>query len=122
MSIQQCLIIIKPDGLVKSLTGDIIMALSEAKLKIVGAKIVKVSKEHAEKHYAELKEKKPHVFEETINYITGKYHTDRVMALVYHGEDAIEKIRQICGSTNPEEAHPVSIRGRYGRINSKTGV
>ena len=122
MAIQQCLVIIKPDGLIKSLTGDIIMALSEAKLKIVGAKIVKVSKEHAKKHYAELKGKKPHIYEGTINYITGKYHTDRVMALIYHGEDAIQKIRQICGSTNPEEAHPTSIRGRYGRINSKTGV
>jgi len=42
--------------------------------------------------------------------------------LVYHGEDAIKKIREIVGSTNPEEANPVSIRGKYGRINSKTKV
>jgi len=129
MAIQQCLIIIKPDGLVKSLTGNIITELSEANLKIVGAKIVKVSRELAEKHYSDWKERKkeviakePEVFENLINYITGKYHTDRVFALVYHGEDAIEKIREICGSTNPEKAHPTSIRGKYGRINSKTNV
>jgi nucleoside-diphosphate kinase len=120
--VQQCLVIIKPDGIVKSITGDIIMALSQAKLKIVGAKIVKVTRDHAEKHYASLKERKPHIFEATMEYITGKYHTDRVMALVYHGPNAIEKIREICGSTNPEDAHPTSIRGRYGRIHSKTGV
>lgn len=119
---QQCLVIIKPDGLVKSLTGSIITTLSETKLKIVGAKIVKVSKELAEKHYSELKVKKPHVFEGTINYITGKYHTDRVLALVYQGENAIDKIREICGPTNPEEASPISIRGKFGRIHSKTGV
>ena len=45
--IQQSLVIIKPDGLVKSLTGNIITTLSETKLKIVGAKVAKVSKEFA---------------------------------------------------------------------------
>jgi len=119
---EQCLIIIKPDGLVKSITGNIISALSETKLKIVGAKIVSVSRELAEKHYAELKKKKPKVFANTISYITGAFHTNRVLALVYSGENAITKVREIVGATNPEEANPISIRGKYGRINSKTGV
>ena len=124
MKDQQCLVIIKPDGIVKSLTGNIISAFSETKLKIVGAKIVKTSekKEHVEKHYAELKIKKPHVFEGTIQYMTGKFHTDRVLVLVYQGENAIDKIRVICGPTNPEEAGPTTIRGKYGRIHSKTNV
>lgn len=122
MKTQQCLVIIKPDGLVKSLTGDIIMALSATKLKIVGAKIVKATREHLEKHYSDLKQKKPHIYEGTIDYMSGKYHTDRVLALVYQGENAIEKIREVCGATNPEEAHPTTIRGRYGRVHSKTGI
>jgi len=131
MVVEQCLIIIKPDGLIKSLTGNIISVLSETKLKIVGARILKVSRELAEKHYSELKgnqikkhgeEKGTQIFENTVNYIMGKYHTERVMVLVYHGEDAIAKIREIVGKTNPEEAHVISIRGKYGRINSKTGV
>jgi nucleoside-diphosphate kinase len=131
MVTEQCLIIIKPDGLVKSLTGNIISVLSETKLKIVGARILKVSRELAEKHYSKLKERqsKKHgekrgaeIFENTVNYIMGKYHTDRVMVLVYQGEDAIAKIRELVGKTNPEEADAVSIRGKYGRINSKTGV
>ncbi|MEM4625459.1 MAG: nucleoside-diphosphate kinase [Candidatus Pacearchaeota archaeon] len=120
--IEQCLVIIKPDGLVKSLTGNIITALSETKLKIVGAKIVSVSRELAEKHYAHLKDKDSKIFEGTIDYIMGKYHTNRVLALVYHGEDAISKVRSICGPANPEEAHPTTIRGRYGRVHSKTGI
>lgn len=131
MAIQQCLVIIKPDGLVKSLTGNIITALSETKFKIIGAKVVSVSKELAEKHYSELRqrliqkfgqEKGDQRFEDVIKYIQGHYHTNRVLAMVYEGENAIETIRKLAGSTNPEEAEPTTIRGRYGRINSKTDV
>ena len=131
MAVQQCLVLIKPDGLVKSLTGNIITALSETKLKIVATKIVKVSREFAEAHYSELRqnqikkhgEKKGNeIFESTLKYIQGEFHTDRVFALVYEGEDAIAKIREIAGATNPEKAEPTTIRGRYGRINSETGV
>jgi len=123
MAVQQCLVIIKPDGLVKSLTGNIITALSETKLKIVGAKVIKVPRELAEQHYEGLKENKgEEIFQGTIDYLMGKYHTDRVLALVYHGENAIEKVRVLAGETNPESAHPVSIRGKYGRINSMTKV
>jgi len=127
----QCLVLIKPDGLVKSLTGNIISALSETKGKIVGAKIIKVSRELAEKHYGELKESKikkhgvekgTAIYEGTLKYLQGEFHTDRVLALVYEGEEIIARIRELAGSTNPEEAEPISIRGKYGRINSKTGV
>ena len=122
MADQSCLVLIKPDGLVKSLTGFILTELSETKLKIIGAKVVSVSKELAEKHYAELKEKKPQIFENVLKYIQGEFHTNRVLALVYYGKDAIPKIREIAGKTNPEEAEPTTIRGKFGRIHSKTGV
>ena len=115
--IQQTLVLIKPDGLKKSLTGNILTRLSETKLDIVGAKIVKVSRELAEEHYAALKDKP--FFGELIKYIMGEYHKKKVMALVYWGEDTIGKVREICGETNPEEADAVSIRGAYGRITTK---
>jgi nucleoside-diphosphate kinase len=109
------LVIIKPDGLKKSLTGNILSRLSETKLRIIGAKVVIVSEELAHKHYAHLKEQ--HFYPELIKYITGKLHGEnRVMALIYWGKEAIDKVRQIVGATNPEEADPVSIRGAYGRI------
>ncbi len=112
--IEQTLILIKPDGLKKSLTGNILTRLSETKLDIIGAKIVKVSRELAEEHYEGLREKP--FFEELVRYIMGEYHKKKVMALVYWGENAITKVRDICGKTNPEEADAVSIRGAYGRI------
>jgi len=115
MAVEQTLVLIKPDGLRKSLTGNILSRLSEAKLVIIGARVVKVSKELAESHYGHLREKP--FFDELIRYLMGEIHdTRRVMALVYHGEGAIGKIREIVGETNPEEANPVSIRGAYGRI------
>lgn len=114
---QQTLVLIKPDGLKKSLTGNVLTRLSETKLDIVAAKIVKVSRELAAKHYEHMKDKP--FFEELLKYIMGEYHKKKVMALVYWGEDAITKVRNICGATNPEEADPVSIRGAYGRITTK---
>ncbi|MGE5197065.1 MAG: nucleoside-diphosphate kinase [Deltaproteobacteria bacterium] len=115
---QAALILIKPDGLKKSLTGNILTRLSETKLEIVAAKMVRVSRELAEEHYCHLKDKP--FFDELIKYLRGELHNRRkVMALVYWGEEAIAKCRQISGATNPEEADPTSIRGSYGRITTK---
>lgn len=119
MDVQQAtLVLIKPDGLKKSLTGNILTRLSETKLEIVAAKIVKVSKELATQHYVHLKDKP--FFEELLCYLMGELHDRRkAMAVVYWGEDAIAKVRALAGATNPEEADPVSIRGAYGRITTK---
>lgn len=131
MVYEKTLVLIKPDGIIKDLIGTIINDLSSARLKIIGAKIVKVSKELAEKHYCDLKcnlstkfgeDKGCKIYTEIINYLQGKYHADRVLALVYAGEDAIQKIRKIAGETNPEKAEPNSIRGKYGRVNSKIEI
>jgi len=116
MKIQQTLVLIKPDGLVKSLTGNIITELSNTGLIIVGSKIVQVTRELAEEHYQHLREEK--FFDELIKYIMGEYHVKRVLALVYHGKDAITNVREVIGETNPEKAKPTTIRGKYGRITS----
>ncbi len=109
------LVIIKPDGLKKSLTGNVLSRLSETKLKIIGAKVIMVSRELADKHYEHLKHEP--FYPELKKYITGELHGDnRVMALIYWGPGALNKVRAIAGATNPEEADPVSIRGAYGRI------
>lgn len=111
---QKTLVLIKPDGLNKSLTGNVLTRLSETKLEIVASRIVKVSRELAAEHYILLKDKP--FYNDLLKYLMGEYHKKKVMALVYWGEEAITKVRQICGATNPEEADPVSIRGAYGRI------
>lgn len=111
------LVIIKPDGLQKSLTGNVLTRLSEAQLVIIAAKVKCVSRELAEAHYCHMKDRP--FFEDIVRYLMGEFHTKRAMALVYYGEDAIKKVRKICGATNPEEAAPGTIRGSYGRITTK---
>ncbi len=117
---QYTLVIIKPDALVKSLTGNILTRLSEAKLRIIAAKVVKVSRELAEKHYSHLLDKP--FFNDLYDYFSGKTYGpeyERILAFVYEGEDAILRVRKIAGATNPLEADPTTIRGAYGRINKK---
>ncbi len=118
--IENTLVIVKPDGLKKSLTGNILTKLAEARFMIIGAKVLRVSRPLAEQHYQHLKDKP--FFKDLIDYIQGKpYGPDfeRVMALVYKGPNAIKRIREIAGATNPEEADSVSIRGAFGRITTK---
>ncbi|MDD5355276.1 MAG: nucleoside-diphosphate kinase [Candidatus Omnitrophica bacterium] len=118
MKDEATLILIKPDGLIKSLTGNILTRLSETKLEIVAAKMVRVSKKLAEEHYKHLKNEP--FFDDIIKYITGELHKrKKVMALVYWGPEAISKVRQLAGATNPEQADATSIRGSYGRITTK---
>jgi nucleoside-diphosphate kinase len=116
---EQTLVLIKPDALKLSLTGYILSQFSEfhTGLRFAGAKIVHVSQMLAEEHYAEHRGK--HFYPSLIEYIMGKPHYPagpnrrRVVALVYSGPDAVKKIRDIAGPTNPHVARekvPGSIR------------
>ena len=119
MKKQQTLVLIKPDGMAKFLTGNVITELADTGLILVGSKVVQVTRELAEEHYQHLREEK--FFDELISYIMGEFHVKRVLALVYHGDNAIEKIRRVVGSTDPEKAEPTSIRGKFGRV-TRAGV
>ena len=113
--IEQTLVLIKPDGLKRSLTGNILTRLSETKLEIAAARMVRVSRELAEEHYHHVCEKP--FYEELIKYIMGELHDrHKVLAMVYYGEDAIRRVKDLAGGTNPEQADSVSIRGAYGRV------
>lgn len=116
---EKSLVLIKPDAVQKGLSWNILNEIQTLNLKISALKLVKVPTELAELHYEEHKEKP--FFQELIDHITGKLHGDSgVVAIVYEGEDAIKKIRNIVGATNPDKAEPNTIRGKYGRIHSIT--
>jgi nucleoside-diphosphate kinase len=117
--LEQTLVLIKPDALRNSLTGYVLSLLSEfhTGLRFAGAKIVHVSRMLAEEHYAEHRGKP--FYPPLLDYIMGKAHYPdapglrRVIALVYQGPDAVQKIRDIVGPTNPHvarEKRPGSIR------------
>ncbi len=116
---EKCLVLIKPDAMIKKLAGNIINDLYNLNLKMIGLKLVNVQKELAEQHYSEHK-RKP-FYEELIQYITGELHgNENVIAIVYQSKNAIKKIRDYAGKTNPDEASSNSLRGKYGKIHSKT--
>ncbi len=108
--LEQTLVLIKPDALKNSLTGYLLSQLSEfhSGLHFSGAKIVHVSRMLAEEHYAEHRGKV--FYDSLLDYIMGCLHyvdepwRRRVIAIVYQGPDAIQKIRNIAGPTNPHVA------------------
>jgi nucleoside-diphosphate kinase len=119
MAKQRTLVLIKPDAVVKKLAGNVISELYNSGLKMIGLKLVNVKQELAEQHYGEHKEKP--FFDKLVSHIKGELHNnENVVAIVYEGENAIKKIREAAGSTHPEECDPTSVRGKFGRIHSKT--
>jgi len=122
MTIEQTLVLIKPDAMVKKLAGNIINELYNLNLKMVGLKLVNVRKELAEQHYKDIEEKLgKDIFQTLIKHLTGEFHNnENVIAIVYEGENTIEKVRKAAGKTCPEETEFNTIRGKFGRVHSKT--
>lgn len=116
---EKTLVLIKPDAVSKCIAGHVITDLYTSKLKMIGLKLVNVSEQLAKEHYAE-HEGKP-FFEKLVKHIRGELHgNENVIAIVYEGENAIQKIRELAGKTHPHEADSTSIRGKYGRIDAET--
>lgn len=105
---ERTLILFKPDAVQRRLVGRIIARIEEKGLKIVGLKMIRVSRELAEKHYAEHREKP--FYPELVSFITSA----PVVAMVVEGPRAVEVVRKMMGKTNPLEAEPGTIRGDFG--------
>lgn len=104
---EQTLVLIKPDGIQRGLTGEIIKRLENRGLKLVAAKFLLVNESLAKKHYA-VHEGKP-FYAGLIKYIT----SSPLMAMVWEGPQAVAAVRQTMGATRPTEAAPGSIRHDY---------
>lgn len=115
MAEQATLVLIKPDAIRRGLAGAALSRLEALRLEVIGAKVMRVSKELAEEHYRPIRGKP--FFDETVEYLQGRLHgIAYVLAFVFWGPDAIARVRQIAGTTHPEQADPASIRGAFGRI------
>jgi nucleoside-diphosphate kinase len=104
---ERTLVLVKPDALERKLAGEILARFERRGLEIVGAKLVQVSTELAEKHYAEHTEKP--FFGELVEFITSA----PTLALVLEGESAIGVVRTTMGATNPVESAPGTVRGDF---------
>ena len=106
-AVEQTLILVKPDAFARGLTGEIVARFERKGLKILALRSLTVTRELAERHYAEHAERP--FFGELVEFIT----SGPIVAIVLEGSEAVEAARQVIGATNPLEAAPGSIRGDY---------
>lgn len=103
---ERTFVAIKPDGVQRSLIGEVIQRFERVGLKIVGLKILTVSEDHVEKHYEKLDEK--------IRKHLKKYMTSGpVVAMVLEGAHAVQLVRKLVGKTEPLSSDVGTIRGDY---------
>ncbi|MBR1912522.1 MAG: nucleoside-diphosphate kinase [Treponema sp.] len=103
----RCFTMVKPGVLHRRLVGEVINRLEKKGLKLIGLKMMKISAELAENHYAEHKEKP--FYRDLVDYIT----SGPVIAMVWEGDDCVTLVRKLTGSTKPSEAAPGTIRGDF---------
>jgi len=105
--VDRTLVILKPDAVQRNLIGEIILRLERRGLRVVAMKMMQITADLAQRHYAVHRGKL--FFDSLIRYIT----SGPVVALVVEGTQAIEVIRRMMGSTDPAQAAPGTIRGDF---------
>lgn len=114
--IERSVVLIKPDGVERNIIGNILSCYEANGLKIVELKLMRATREIAEKHYSQHKGKD--FYEELIAFIT----RSPLCAVILKGEDAVARIRKINGATSPTDAEEGSIRHRYARSKTENCV
>ncbi|QTH44856.1 nucleoside-diphosphate kinase [Cohnella sp. LGH] len=100
-------LMVKPDGVQRGLIGEIVGRFERKGLKLIGAKLMQVSVERAERHYAEHKGKD--FYEKLLQFIT----SGPVFAMAWEGDQAVAHCRALIGKTNSLEAAPGTIRSDF---------
>lgn len=108
MASERTLILVKPDGVQRRLIGTIISRIEGKGLGIIAMKMLQVTPELSQQHYAEHVEKP--FYSDLESFITSA----PVVALIVEGPEAVSVMRTIIGATNGREAVPGTIRGDYG--------
>lgn len=101
-------VMVKPDGVQRALVGEVIARLERKGLKLVGLKMIQVSRDLAETHYSAHRDKP--FFPGLIEFIT----SGPVVAMVWEGERAVAVVRCLMGATDPLKAEAGTIRGDFG--------
>lgn len=113
---EQTLAIIKPDAVSNEYIGEIISRYEEMGFKIVGLKMVKLSKEQAGKFYAEHKERP--FYGELVDFMS----SGPIVVLVLGGKNAITENRKLMGATDPAKAEEGTLRADFGESMGKNAV
>jgi nucleoside-diphosphate kinase len=106
--VERTLVLVKPDGVQRGLVGEVISRLERKGLRLVGLKMMRVSRELAERHY-QVHRGKP-FYSGLIEFIT----SGPVVAMVWEGPEAVAVVRNLMGATDARRAAPGTIRGDFG--------
>ena len=109
MSTERSLVLVKPDGFQRGLSGEVLRRVEAKGYTLVSLAVLTPSREQLAAHYAE-HEGKP-FYEPLLEFMT----SGLVTAAVIEGEDVIKGFRSLAGATNPTDAAPGTIRGDLGR-------
>jgi nucleoside-diphosphate kinase len=104
MALERTLSIVKPDGVTRNLIGEVYRRLEGAGLKVIAARMMRLSQAEAEGFYAVHRERP--FFKDLVRYMT----SGPIIVQVLEGENAIAKNREIMGATDPKKAAPGTIR------------
>ena len=104
---ERSLVLVKPDGVARGLAGQVVARLEAKGLRLVAAELRTLTREVAEEHYGEHRERP--FFGSLVEFITSA----PLLALVVEGPRAIEAFRALAGATDPVKAAPGTIRGDY---------
>jgi nucleoside-diphosphate kinase len=104
---QQTLILVKPDGVQRRLVGTLMQRFEQKGLRLAGLKLVKPSRELAEKHYAVHKGKP--FYDSLLQFLT----SGPTVAMVWEGREAVVVARTLMGATDGTKAAPATIRGDF---------
>lgn len=110
---ERTFVMVKPDGVKRGLTSDILKRFEQKGYTLAGAKLLQMPEELAKTHYEEHKERP--FFKSLIDFIT----SGPVFAMVLEGEGVITEARKMIGATDPQEAAPGTIRGDYAILKSE---
>ena len=99
---------IKPDGVERALTNEIIAIVEDHDFNITKKKEMHIDEDMAKLHYEEHHDKP--FFNDLIEFIT----SGPVVAMELEGEEAVSRLRELMGATNPSDAEPGTIRAKYG--------
>ncbi len=118
---EKTLVLIKPEGVMRGLVGEVIKRFENAGLKIIGIKMVWADEEFARKHYREdldvrYKEVKEKYGKDVRKELVEYLKEGPVVAFVLEGIDAVKIVRKLTGSTYPNESAPGTIRGDFAHI------
>lgn len=108
--VETTFVALKPDAVKRGILGEIVSMIEQTGMKVAGVKMVRATDDILEEHYSE------HVEKDFYEGLAEYMKEGPVVALAVEGVHAVKNMRKLVGETSAREAHPATIRGRFGHM------